>query len=381
MIQPSLQPPGGGNGVAAWMLQALRRDHALSVLSWVPVDLDAINRYYGTSLGPQDLTLLRPARLTRRLLEAAPTPLATARHYALLRQGRRLRARGRFDLLLTANNESDLGDRGLQYVHFPRFEPARPEVDLRWYHSRPAVNGYMALLRRLTGFSMRRMQDNVTLANSDWTGDRLRALFDLEPRTVAPPVGSARGDTAPPWDEREEGFVCLGRISPEKRIELIVRVLSRVRERFPAVRLHVVGSPDDRAYTARVRDLVRDNASWATLHEDLPRAALDELLVRQRYGIHAMADEHFGMAVAEMQLAGCVVFCPDDGGQIEVVDDARLRYRTEDEAVERIERVLGDAALRDEVRRQLRGRADRYSTEHFVEQIRAVVAELLAPTT
>ena len=36
LVQPSMQPPGGGNGVAAWMLQALAREHHVTVLSWRP---------------------------------------------------------------------------------------------------------------------------------------------------------------------------------------------------------------------------------------------------------------------------------------------------------------------------------------------------------
>ena len=27
LVQPSMQPPGGGNGVAAWVLQALVAEH------------------------------------------------------------------------------------------------------------------------------------------------------------------------------------------------------------------------------------------------------------------------------------------------------------------------------------------------------------------
>lgn len=58
VVQPSLQPPGGGNGVCAWMLQALRDEHALALLTWKPVDLGPVNRYFGTSLRSTDLAVL-----------------------------------------------------------------------------------------------------------------------------------------------------------------------------------------------------------------------------------------------------------------------------------------------------------------------------------
>ena len=49
-----MQPPGGGNGVAAWMLQALSADHDVTVLSWWPVDVAPINRFFGTTLRSGD---------------------------------------------------------------------------------------------------------------------------------------------------------------------------------------------------------------------------------------------------------------------------------------------------------------------------------------
>ena len=52
LVQPSVQPPGGSNGVAAWVLQALAPIHRVTVLSWQPVSIDPINRFFGTSLRP-----------------------------------------------------------------------------------------------------------------------------------------------------------------------------------------------------------------------------------------------------------------------------------------------------------------------------------------
>ena len=50
LVQPSMQPPGGSNGVAAWVLQALVPDHRVTVLSWQPVEVEPINRFFGTHL-------------------------------------------------------------------------------------------------------------------------------------------------------------------------------------------------------------------------------------------------------------------------------------------------------------------------------------------
>ena len=132
LVQPSITPPGGGNLVAAWMLEALRGAHRTTLLAWEAPNLAACNRFFGTSLRPGDFDLRLAPEAARRLGALTPIPLAFLKHGVLLRQARRL-AQG-YDLLVTADNEADFGRRGIQYIHYPKLDPERPAVDLRWYH-------------------------------------------------------------------------------------------------------------------------------------------------------------------------------------------------------------------------------------------------------
>ena len=67
LVQPSLQPPGGANGVAAWIIEALKGEHAVSVLTWTPIDVASINRFYGTSLRTPEFTVRRVDPILRSL--------------------------------------------------------------------------------------------------------------------------------------------------------------------------------------------------------------------------------------------------------------------------------------------------------------------------
>jgi len=89
LVQPSIAPPGGGNLVAAWMLQALRDEHRATLLSWEPPNLAACNRFFGTSLGAGDFELRLASRIARRVGALTPVPLALMKHGLLLRQARR----------------------------------------------------------------------------------------------------------------------------------------------------------------------------------------------------------------------------------------------------------------------------------------------------
>ena len=100
---------------------------------------------------------------------------------------------------------------------------------------------------------------------------------------------------------------------------------------------------------------------------------MKSLLVANRYGIHAMVDEHFGMAVAEMVRAGCVVFAHASGGPQEILGDSRVLFHDEDEAVAKILATLRSDALQADLRRHLASRADAYSEERFRATLRSAV--------
>ena len=374
LVQPSIAPPGGGNLVAAWMLQALRDEHRPTLLAWEAPNLAVCNRFFGTSLRPGDFDLRLAPAPVRRGGALTPIPLALVKHGLLLRQARRLAAA--YDLLVTADNEADFGRRGIQYIHYPKLDPERPAVDLRWYHGpRPLRALYRHLGRRIGGITSAGVRRNLTLVNSEFIAARMRALHGIEAVVLHPPVPGEL--PAVPWDDREDGFAMVGRISPEKRIEVAIAILRRVRERGFPVRLHVVGTNDDPAYTAYVRSLAAADGDWVTLHEDLPRADLMALLARQRYGIHAMEGEHFGIAVAEMARAGCIVFVPRTGGPAEIVgSDDRLLFDAPDEAVEKIAAVLDDAERQTSLRAHLAERARRFSAEAFVSRFLDLVRSM-----
>jgi glycosyltransferase involved in cell wall biosynthesis len=227
-------------------------------------------------------------------------------------------------------------------------------------------------------FSFDRMKANHTLVNSGWTGRLVESVYGIDSITVFPPAPGTFPDN--PWEKREDGFVMIGRLAANKNYDWGLKVLSVVRTKFPQVRMHIVvtsfGEPRD--YVAFLRALVQANSSWVTLHADLPRGELAALATRQRYGMHAQVDEHFGMAVAEMLRAGCIPFVHDSGGPPEIVGhDSRLIYESAEDAAEKITLVLGNPAVQENIRQRLALQKDFYSTETFMRAIRTEVERAL----
>jgi glycosyltransferase involved in cell wall biosynthesis len=369
-----MQPPGGGNGVAAWFLQALVEEHDVTVLSWWPVDLDPINRFFGTTLRPGDFrTLVVPGHL-RWIPDHLPVPAALLRSAVLMRYTRRVSHQ--FDVVVGVHNETDYGRRGIQYVHYPTYLRPRPDVDYRWYHRWGfLLEAYYGVADRVAGVSFDRVKVNLTLANSDWTAGQVRRLLGIDAQTVYPPI--VDGGAGLPWGERKNAFLSMGRIAPEKEYERSIRILERVRKRVPDVTFTIVGTWDRHArrYVDALRQQASALGSWVQFRQNLSRDQLRELLAAHRYGIHAMREEHFGMAPAEMVRAGMVVWVPRGGGQMEIVgDEPALLFDTEDEAAEKILAVIRYPAEQHRVREHLARQAERFGTERFMQEVRTIVA-------
>lgn len=372
LVQPLFQPLGGRNAVAAWMLQALRSEYHLSVLSWTPADVESINRFYGTTLRPTDVTPVLPSVVWRQVFERIPRPFLALKLAVLARQCHAIQSR--YDVVMSAHSAIDFGRPGIQYIHSP--VERQPSLRARG-RGEDGLGGLMlaydAACWWWSGCSWERIRKNLTLVNSEWTQVRARHVYGLDSVVVYPPVPG--GFPAVPWAERESGFVCVSRFAEEKRLDSVIDVLAALRARGHAVHLHLVGTSSG---AGRGREglmaRTRQHSDWIVVEEDLPRCDIVRLLAAHRYGIHGMVDEHFGIAVAEQVRAGCITFVPDGGGQVEIVGDAaRLRYRSVDDAVEKIGAVLRSPSEQDDLRAHLAERAPLFSTQRFMERIRAVV--------
>ena len=377
VVHPRLWDKGGGDLVAAWILEALGDVADRTLLTWARPRLQAVDRAYATALDENAPQVVRPSRPVRWLVDALPTRCEYLRLQVLAKTARRLLGGDRFALGVSTNNELDLGRPGLQYVHFPAGEPQRPEHELAWFHRIPGfLSLYRSLARSLAPRGAEGIQRNLTLVNSAWTGQRVRALYGVEPVVVPPPVPGTFPQV--PWQDREDRFSCIGRISPEKRIEEVVGIVGDLRDRGHDVGLDLVGAPDDRAYAREISSLVAKRP-WVSVFQDLSRRNLLALLGRNRYGLHAMVDEHFGIAVAEMQRAGSIVFAPASGGPAEILGrDPHLLFTDRADAVRKIRRALLDREHRSAVRAGIRARRETFSATRFAAEIRRVVGELLS---
>jgi glycosyltransferase involved in cell wall biosynthesis len=154
---------------------------------------------------------------------------------------------------------------------------------------------------------------------------------------------------------------------------MAVDIVERVRQRGHDLTLTLFGHPDSDEYGRRLDELARTRP-WFRIERSLSREDLAAALARHRYGIHTMHEEHFGMAPAELQRAGCIPFVHNSGGAVEIVGrDPRLVFENAADAAEKIARTIRQPALEQQLREQVAARREWFSPQRFCQAIRELV--------
>jgi glycosyltransferase involved in cell wall biosynthesis len=372
VVHPRLRPGGGSEAVALWLAMALKDTYQLSLISMGTIDLNALNAFYGTRLTPLEIKVV-----TVPLSPVLRNRFDALKAYPLERFCQNQASQ--FDVMISAYNVMDFHKQGIQFIadfSFDdalrrRFDQATPGFRRALYQKMIFRDFYLKLGEVFSRKSRSGWMNNLTVANSSWSQGILKAAYGINSSVIYPPV---QGQFPPiPWEKREDGFVVLGRIEPEKRIERIVGMLERVRAKGFPFHIHIVGSGGNSSYTRAIQNLCARHRDWIIMEGVKGGREKDEFLAQHKYGISGRQNEPFGIAVAEMIRAGCIVWVPDGGGQVEIVDHRSLIYKDEAEAVDKIMAVQQNAVLQGQLLTHLKVQSAKYLPKRFISEVREIV--------
>ncbi len=366
---------GGSEARVMWLIEALKNDYDVTVITTGGWDLAELNSFYGTQVR-EDEVVVRIAPVPWLLRNLNVAALRGACYQRCARQIAK-----EYDLRISAYN---LTDWGLPAVHFI--------ADFSWYRKirdrlHPPSPGFIyrdsllrkAYLRIASAYGSPSgrdvLRDDLLIANSKWTADLMKQFLGVEcAGVVYPSVWSEFPIVR--WEQKEQAFVMIGRIAPEKQVERAIAILQMVRKRGYSIRLHLCGHIDDDHYGREITQLCLERADWIILEGRVSGAKKAQILAGCRYGIQACGAESFGIAVAEMVKAGAIVFAPDDGGQTEVFNHPDLLFTGVETAVEKICSVLSNPEKQEVLCAHLTHRAAMFGAERFMEAARAQVARV-----
>lgn len=370
---------GGSEVSALWAIEALKRSYDVTLITGGKVDLDLLNQYYGTHLASEEFSV----REVQMPFGLHRTPKFAALRGAFFHRYVQ-RIAHEFDVMFSAYNPCDFGVRGVQYVaDFTFVKEWRETLDpslqhyRRWlYADSPLRRAYLALCDYVSKPDPEAWKQNVTIAVSNWTGDLLRREFGVEARTLRLPV--AVNFPTIPWEGRENGFVCIGRVVPEKRMDAAIRILERVRQQGHDVHLHILGALDDSPWGEKLKALAARHERWVFLEGRTFGQKKRELIAGHRYGIHTRDNDAGPVAVAEMVKAGCITFVPSSGGQTEMADAPMLGFSDEEDAARKIGAVLSNVELQGSLRQHLAQQSSKFSVEDFQSGVSEIIFDFVS---
>ena len=202
------------------------------------------------------------------------------------------------------------------------------------------------------------------LAISHWVADLVRQAYGRPAEVIYPPVEIERFYAAP---ERQDYFICVSRMQPYKRLDLVVEAFNRL-----GLPLLMVG---DGRQKARLRKMAGTNIRFLRHQTD---GQVAELLSRAKAFVHAGVED-FGIALVEAQAAGCPVIAYQRGGASETIIHKRTGILYPEQTVE----SLIDAVLAFESRRyrfspqELHASAERFSAQRFRSEFAAHIQSVL----
>lgn len=204
--------------------------------------------------------------------------------------------------------------------------------------------------------------------------DVIPVLFDGSklgqpgPLDAKPPAG--KGPT----------FLFVGRLTPHKRQDLLIRALAEYRRRQPAASLVLVGHPVSPSYRQRLVSLAEELAPGGVTFE----AGLSPEALADRYrsaDVFLCLSEHEGFCVPVLEAFhfGLPVVARNAGAVGEVVGEAGVLLSADDNlatVAEVLNLVAGDAELRSELRARGQARLEAFDRDRTAEQMKQALEAL-----
>lgn len=364
---------GGSERKVFWGIESLKKAYQVSLITAGRFDLGEMNRYHGTSLESSDFHICQ-VPLPRLLRDNAT---AAAIRYALYQRYCRRQATF-YDGMISAYGPCDFGVSAIYYVSDfawsdkirESLHPAHPGLFYRKHLLRTL---YLLMARQLHYPSGRPLftPDDKVISVSGWVADILTQQFNVDSEIIYPPIPGRFPRV--PDTQKEDGFICLGRMAPEKRIEEIIEILEKVRRWHPELHLHIIGHLNNDRYGREINGRIHENREWIRYEGRKVGKEKRNLLAIHRFGIHACRGDAYPGAVAEMIKAGCMVFAHRLGGQNEIIEHPALMFDSVSDAVKKIRNILRNKLLQRDLKMHLNGKGAALSTESFMARFKRAV--------
>ena len=251
----------------------------------------------------------------------------------------------------------------LCYIH----TPLRYAWDLQEEYLRAAglAHGPLSAIARRMLSGLRQWDRNTAMgvdafaANSRFIARRVRKAYRREATVIYPPVDV---DRFVPGSPKEDFYLTASRLTPYKKVDLIVRTFAQMPDR----RLVVIGDGP------QLRQIRRDATPNVTILGYQPTEVLVDRMQRARAFIFA-AEEDFGIVPVEAQACGTPVIAFGRGGATETIIDGQTGLFFDEHTTASLSRVIDRFETMTFDPADSRANALRFSPDRFRREFTAFV--------
>ena len=175
--------------------------------------------------------------------------------------------------------------------------------------------------------------------------------------------------------------IYLGRIHPDKRLDDIIEIVEKAREKSHSGLILEIGGilEKETAYGKKMLATAEEK-KWIHFLGPLYKEEKERFLCSGTYALHAERDEAFGISITEYLKAGCIPIVPDEGGPKEIVDSPALIYHTNDDAATTLAKLHLDESYRSKIQAHCKERANCFSQESYYRNQHALLTQILDGT-
>jgi len=250
---------GGSEAQCMQIIEALKNDFDVTLITTRIVDLDHLNAFYGTSVSQGDISIR---------ISPAPFFMKNNSGFAALRgsfYSRFTRRIGReYDLCISAYNLSDWNVPALHFIAdftWDRdlaniFDPL-PGKGAKLIHKNNLLRKiYLSACRTVQGKPKPKESffdgTHKIIAISKWTAGIIRQKYGYAcDAIIYAPVMTVFQSVD--WENKEFGFVSIGRIAQEKRVEQQIEILEKVRALDHDIHFHIIGAIGNDPYGRMIK--------------------------------------------------------------------------------------------------------------------------------
>jgi len=293
--------------------------------------------------------------------------------------------KSKHDLTINTHGDVLMINCDINYMHFPTFCLSKHDVLKDPVNLKYSKSWFWKMYFKPYEFIQKRLVEKygkigLVLTNSKFSRDMIKKYVERDAIVVYPPVDIEKY-LYEEGNDREDLVVACGRYSPEKFYEFILAVANLFKKEGKRIGFIIIGSVanhlSERYYNKLMWLKKKMHLDDVKLLGNVPLKEQIRIYRKAKVFIHAMRNEHFGMAVVEAMASGLIPVVHRSGGAwLDIVDEGKygFGYHGIYECKDVIEKALDSA---DSLRRKVVFRAKVFSKRMFMRRMEYIVKRMM----